>query len=131
MPTAPSSTSRSRLRRESRRSTCSAWFRASRPKPVPSGCSTWSITSSPRSTDRDSRLQATASGTRGAVARMPDLESLQRRLNHFEDVRAIEDLKYRYTAAYDFGYDLDRLVGCFVPGGRWVANEFADCVGEE
>lgn len=62
---------------------------------------------------------------------MPDLESLQRRLNHLEAVRAIEDLKFRYTAACDFGYDLDMLVGCFVPGGRWVANGFADCVGED
>jgi hypothetical protein len=60
-----------------------------------------------------------------------DLEAIQQRLELLEDVRAIEDLKHRYTAALDFGYDLDALAACFVPRGRWVANGFGDCRGHD
>lgn len=69
----------------------------------------------------------------GLAERLDHLEhtlvELSREVRYLEDVRAIEALKHRYTAACDFGYDLDALVSCFVPRGRWVAHTFADCRG--
>jgi hypothetical protein len=58
-------------------------------------------------------------------------ESLERRLRHLEDIRAIEQLKYRYTAGCDFGYDLDEIAGCFTENGRWISNGFADLTGRQ
>ena len=59
------------------------------------------------------------------------MDDLERRLTRLEDVRAVEQLKFRYTAACDFGYDLDALASCFAPDGRWVSDGFADCHGRD
>jgi hypothetical protein len=41
-----------------------------------------------------------------------------------EDVRAIEQLKYRYARCCDSGYDLEGFRSIFVPDGTWSANGF-------
>jgi len=55
--------------------------------------------------------------------------ALVRRLARLEDQRAIERLKYAYTAALDGGYDLDRICSLFTDDGRWVATGFGDHCG--
>lgn len=60
-----------------------------------------------------------------------DAGALARRLSRLEDQRAIEELKYAYTAALDGGYDLDRICSLFTRDGRWVANGFGDFRGHE
>lgn len=62
---------------------------------------------------------------------MTDVAALERRLREVEDRLAIEALKHRYTAALDFGYDLEGLAACFVADGRWRANGFGDCRGRD
>ncbi|WP_167042375.1 nuclear transport factor 2 family protein [Salinibacterium sp. ZJ454] len=59
------------------------------------------------------------------------LRALEARLERLEDLRAIEQLTYRYTAACDFGYDLDGITACFMPEGRWASNGFAELVGHD
>lgn len=61
-------------------------------------------------------------------ARARDLRAAVDRL---EALRAIEQLKYRYTQACDFGFDLDAIAECFVPDGRWVSDGYADCRGRD
>ncbi len=56
-------------------------------------------------------------------------EALVRRLARLEDERAIEGLKYAYTAALDGGYDLDRICSMFTEDGHWVATGFGDYQG--
>jgi ketosteroid isomerase-like protein len=63
---------------------------------------------------------------------MSNAASLERRIARLEDVQEIEQLQYEYAAAIDEGLDLDRLVTCFTPEGRWTANGFsADCRGRD
>ena len=51
-----------------------------------------------------------------------DIARLTQRLDHLEDVRAIEQLKYRYAALCDDGYDADGIASCFTEDGRWVVD---------
>src|SRR5690348_16175527 len=61
-----------------------------------------------------------------------ELSDLARRLTRLEDVRAIEQLKYRYAAFCDDNYDPDGIAGCFVDDGRWVVDgEGGSMVGHE
>lgn len=59
------------------------------------------------------------------------MDELERRVLRLEDLRAVEQLKFRYTAACDFGFDVDAIAACFTEDGRWVAEGFADCHGRE
>jgi ketosteroid isomerase-like protein len=56
---------------------------------------------------------------------------LEQRVARLEDVRSIQEVKYRYTEGTDTGYDLDKIASAFTPDGRWVAEGFADCHGRE
>ncbi|MFD9663718.1 nuclear transport factor 2 family protein [Rhodococcus sp. NPDC059968] len=47
---------------------------------------------------------------------------LAERLTRLEDVRAIEQLKYRYAGFCDNGYDPEGIAGLFVEDGRWVVD---------
>lgn len=51
-----------------------------------------------------------------------DLTDVMRRLERLEDVRAIEQVKYRYAAHCDNRYDPDGIAGLFVEDGRWVVD---------
>jgi ketosteroid isomerase-like protein len=64
----------------------------------------------------------------GGVATPDDLRASIARL---EALRAVEQLKYRYTQACDSGFDLDAIADCFVPDGRWVSDGYADCRGHD
>jgi len=50
------------------------------------------------------------------------LEGLARRLERLEDVRAIEQLKFRYAQYCDDGYDAQGIAGLFRPDGRWIVD---------
>ncbi|GGG29926.1 hypothetical protein GCM10007304_49680 [Rhodococcoides trifolii] len=50
------------------------------------------------------------------------LDDLVRRLTILEDVREIEQLKYRYAGFCDDGYDPDGIASLFVEDGRWVVD---------
>lgn len=50
------------------------------------------------------------------VARLED------ELGRLQDIRAIEQLKYRYAGYCDHGYDPDGIASCFTPDGVWVVN---------
>jgi len=53
------------------------------------------------------------------------LRAIERRLTRLEDVRAIQELVHRYTQAADSvdgDKNVDALVACFTPEGRWRAN---------
>ncbi|MFJ6095637.1 nuclear transport factor 2 family protein [Williamsia muralis] len=50
------------------------------------------------------------------------LSEVVERLTRLEDVRAIEDLKYRYAGFCDNGYDPEGIAGLFVDDGRWVVD---------
>ncbi|MDI2030180.1 nuclear transport factor 2 family protein [Saccharopolyspora sp. TS4A08] len=61
-----------------------------------------------------------------------DLADLTRRITRLEDVRAIEQLKFRYAAFCDDGYDPDGIASCFADDGRWVVDgEGGSMVGHE
>jgi uncharacterized protein (TIGR02246 family) len=47
---------------------------------------------------------------------------LATRLVRLEDVRAIEQLKYRYAGFCDDSYDPEGIAGLFVEDGRWVVD---------
>jgi uncharacterized protein (TIGR02246 family) len=49
-------------------------------------------------------------------------EDIVRRLMALEDVRAIEQLKYRYAAFCDNKYDPEGIASLFVDDGRWVVD---------
>jgi hypothetical protein len=51
-------------------------------------------------------------------------ESLEQRLQRFEDLEAIKRLKSRYAAACDEGYDADRMMELFVEDSYWESNAF-------
>jgi hypothetical protein len=51
-----------------------------------------------------------------------DDRTLEQRLVRLEDERAIEHLKYQYTAYCDACYDADGITSLFVPDGRWVVT---------
>jgi uncharacterized protein (TIGR02246 family) len=50
------------------------------------------------------------------------LEELTQRLGRLEDVRAIEQLKYRYAAYCDNAYDPEGIASLFTEDGRWVVD---------
>jgi hypothetical protein len=50
--------------------------------------------------------------------------TLEDRVAFLENVREIEQLKYRYARYCDGGYDLDGLRSIFVRNGTWSANGF-------
>lgn len=47
---------------------------------------------------------------------------LAQRLTRLEDIREIEQLKYRYAGYCDNGYDTDGIASLFVEDGRWVVD---------
>ncbi|OZE79145.1 nuclear transport factor 2 family protein [Rhodococcus sp. 15-649-1-2] len=50
------------------------------------------------------------------------LDDVVRRLTHLEDVREIEQLKYRYASFCDDGYNPDGIASLFADDGRWVVD---------
>lgn len=50
---------------------------------------------------------------------MADLSDLQARLGRLEDIEAIRQLKARYCALCDAGYDADGLAALFTADGVW------------
>jgi len=66
------------------------------------------------------------------TAESPTIEDLGTRLAHLEDVRAIEQLKYKYAGYCDNHYDPDGIASLFVEDGRWVVDgEGGSMVGHE
>jgi uncharacterized protein (TIGR02246 family) len=58
--------------------------------------------------------------------------SVEERLQRLEDVRAIEQLKYRYAGYCDNDYDPEGIAGLFTEDGRWVVDgEGGSMVGHE
>jgi SnoaL-like domain len=57
--------------------------------------------------------------------------TLEERVAYLENVREIEQLKYRYTRCCDGGYDLDGFRSIFVPDGVWSANGYGEFRGHE
>ena len=47
---------------------------------------------------------------------------LAARLTRLEDVRAIEQLKYRYAGHCDDSYDPEGIASLFIEDGRWVVD---------
>ncbi|MEE4023378.1 nuclear transport factor 2 family protein [Gordonia sp. PKS22-38] len=61
-----------------------------------------------------------------------DLTDLADRLGRLEDVKAIEDLKYRYASLCDNNYDPEGIAAQFAPDGRWVVDgEGGSMVGRD
>lgn len=61
-----------------------------------------------------------------------DIIALARRVTQLEDIRAIEQLKYRYAGYCDDHYDPEGIASCFVEDGRWVVDgEGGSMVGHE
>lgn len=50
------------------------------------------------------------------------LETIEQRLGRLEDVRAIEQLKYRYAGYCDNSYDPEGIASLFTEDGRWVVD---------
>jgi len=50
------------------------------------------------------------------------VDELARRLGRLEDVRAIEQLKYKYAAYCDDYYDPEGIASLFTEDGRWVVD---------
>jgi len=50
------------------------------------------------------------------------VDQLAARLGRLEDVRAIEQLKYRYAGYCDNSYDPEGIASLFVDDGRWVVD---------
>jgi SnoaL-like domain len=57
--------------------------------------------------------------------------TLEARVVFLENVREIEQLKYRYARCCDSGYDLDGFRSIFVPDGMWSANGFGEYHGHQ
>jgi SnoaL-like domain len=57
--------------------------------------------------------------------------TLEDRLALLENVREIEQLKYRYARCCDGGYDLEGFRAIFVPDGTWAANGYGAFHGHE
>ena len=57
--------------------------------------------------------------------------TLEDRVALLENVRDIEQLKYRYTRCCDSGYDLEGFRSIFVPDGTWAANGYGEFHGHE
>jgi uncharacterized protein (TIGR02246 family) len=53
---------------------------------------------------------------------MTDIETLARRLERLEDIRAIEQLKYEYAGYCDNSYDPEGIASLFTEDGRWVVD---------
>ena len=52
----------------------------------------------------------------------PNVQQLADRLARLEDVRAIEQLKYRYAGYCDDSYDPEGIASLFTEDGRWVVD---------
>lgn len=50
------------------------------------------------------------------------LQALERELGRLRDIRAIEQLTYRYANYCDNGYDPQGIASLFTPDGVWVVN---------
>ena len=50
------------------------------------------------------------------------IAKLEHELGRLTDIRAIEQLKYRYASYCDKGYDPSGIASCFTPDGVWVVN---------
>ena len=59
---------------------------------------------------------ATTNITEDSIGELSD------RLNRLEDIRAIEQLKYRYAGFCDNRYDPEGIASLFVEDGRWVVD---------
>jgi len=60
------------------------------------------------------------------------LDDVVQRLSRLEDVRAIEQLKYKYAGYCDDSYDPDGIASLFTEDGRWVVDgEGGSMVGHE
>lgn len=57
--------------------------------------------------------------------------TLEARVAFLENVREIEQLKYRYARCCDSGYDLDGFRSIFVADGTWSANGFGEYHGHQ
>lgn len=57
--------------------------------------------------------------------------SLEERMARLEDLRAIEQLKYRYAACCDTGYDLDGFRSIFTDDATWSAGGFGTFRGHD
>ncbi|GAB89610.1 nuclear transport factor 2 family protein [Gordonia rhizosphera] len=61
-----------------------------------------------------------------------DITDIAERLGRLEDIKAIEDLKYRYAGYCDNNYDPEGIAALFAPDGRWVVDgEGGSMVGHE
>ena len=60
------------------------------------------------------------------------LDEVVQRLSRLEDVRAIEQLKYKYAGYCDNSYDPEGIASLFTQDGRWVVDgEGGSMVGHE
>ena len=57
--------------------------------------------------------------------------TLEDRVALLENVREIEQLKYRYARCCDGGYDLEGFRSIFVPDGTWAANGYGEFHGHQ
>jgi hypothetical protein len=57
--------------------------------------------------------------------------TLEDRVAWLENVREIEQLKYRYARCCDGGYDLEGFRAIFVPDGTWAANGYGEFHGHQ
>ncbi len=57
--------------------------------------------------------------------------TLEARVAFLENVREIEQLKYRYARCCDSGYDLEGFRSIFIPDGTWSANGFGEFHGHQ
>jgi len=55
--------------------------------------------------------------------------TLEEKVRLLENLREIEQLKYRYARCCDNGYDLDGFRAIFAPDGSWSANGYGDFRG--
>ena len=60
------------------------------------------------------------------------IQALENELGRLQDIRAIEQLKYRYAACCDRGYDPEAIAALFIDDGIWVVNGVGgDVAGRE
>jgi ketosteroid isomerase-like protein len=59
------------------------------------------------------------------------LAALERRLQALEDVEALRNLKARYAALCDAGYDADGIAALFTEDGVWESKGVGPFVGRE
>ena len=57
--------------------------------------------------------------------------TMEERLAHLENVREIEQLKFRYARCCDGDYDLAGFRAIFVPDGTWAANGYGEFHGHQ